>query len=79
MSYSDSRVSLLLPNLAILLASPKKDEEISEELAEMLGFDAIELVMEVLGNRLPLSYKVQLNVPSYTDYFALVYDDIPFS
>jgi antiviral helicase SLH1 len=41
-----------------LLSSPKKDEEISEELAEMLGFDAIELVMEVLSNRLPLSYKV---------------------
>jgi hypothetical protein len=58
-SYSDPLVSSLLPALATLLSSPKKDDEISEELAELFGFDAIELVMEVLGNRLSLSYKVQ--------------------
>ncbi|KAF8493511.1 Sec63-domain-containing protein [Gautieria morchelliformis] len=57
---SDPLISPLLPGLATLLSSPKKDDEISEELAEMFGFDAIELVMEVLSNRLPLSYKLAI-------------------
>lgn len=61
MSYSDPQISPLMSNLATLLSSPKKDEEISEELVEIFGFDAIELAMEVLRNRMPLSYKVQLN------------------
>lgn len=58
-AYSDPRTAPLIPSLAQLLSSPKKDEEISEEVAELLGFDAIELVMEVIRKRLPLSYKVK--------------------
>ncbi|KAF8592674.1 Sec63-domain-containing protein [Ramaria rubella] len=57
---SNPRVSPLLPALASVLSSPKKDEEISGEIADMFGFDAIELVMEVISNRLPLSYKLAI-------------------
>jgi len=43
------------------------DDEISEEVAELLGFDAIELVMEVISNRMPLSYKVRFIMPIETN------------
>ena len=76
MSYSNPQISPLLPNLATLLSSPKGDDEISEELAEMFGFDGIELVMEVLGNRLPLSYKVRAMV--FCDCYAVA-NDVIFS
>ncbi|PCH41279.1 Sec63-domain-containing protein [Wolfiporia cocos MD-104 SS10] len=41
----------LLPSLSSILASSRPDEAISEELAEMIGFDKIELVMKILANR----------------------------
>lgn len=41
----------LLPSLQYILASNKTDEEISVEAAELLGFENIELVTEVISKR----------------------------
>ncbi|KIJ37410.1 hypothetical protein M422DRAFT_260076, partial [Sphaerobolus stellatus SS14] len=57
---SDPHVSPIIPALSRILSSPKKDDEISEELVELLGFDALDLVMEIIGNRMPLSYKLAI-------------------
>ncbi|GJJ07269.1 hypothetical protein Clacol_001469 [Clathrus columnatus] len=53
--------SSLIPNiLSILSSNTKSDDEISTELVELLGFDLIELVMEIMSNRIPLSYKLAI-------------------
>ncbi|OJT11665.1 hypothetical protein TRAPUB_11807 [Trametes pubescens] len=44
-------VEHLLPSLVSLLSSTKPDDAISEELVEMIGFDNIELSMQLLANR----------------------------
>ncbi|EIW61251.1 Sec63-domain-containing protein [Trametes versicolor FP-101664 SS1] len=44
-------VEHLLPSLVSLLSSNKPDDAISEELVEMIGFDNIELSMQLLVNR----------------------------
>ncbi|KAI0335591.1 Sec63-domain-containing protein [Cubamyces sp. BRFM 1775] len=44
-------VEHLLPSLVSLLSSSKPDDAISEGLVEMIGFDNIELSMQLLANR----------------------------
>ncbi|KAI0660865.1 Sec63-domain-containing protein [Cubamyces menziesii] len=44
-------VEHLLPSLVSLLSSSKPDDAISEELVEMIGFDNIELSMQLLAKR----------------------------
>ncbi|KAI0638306.1 Sec63-domain-containing protein [Trametes polyzona] len=44
-------VEHLLPSLVSLLSSSKPDDAISEELVEMIGFDNIELSMQLLARR----------------------------
>ncbi|KAI0775993.1 Sec63-domain-containing protein [Trametes elegans] len=44
-------VEHLLPSLLSLLASSRPDDAISEELVEMIGFDNIELSMQLLAKR----------------------------
>ncbi|KII95222.1 hypothetical protein PLICRDRAFT_661155 [Plicaturopsis crispa FD-325 SS-3] len=41
----------LLPSLRKILASSSSDDAISAELAELIGFEDIELVMQILNNR----------------------------
>ncbi|TCD67667.1 hypothetical protein EIP91_012033 [Steccherinum ochraceum] len=47
--------SSLLEPLNILLSSERPNDAVSEELIEMLGFEAIELVMDVLSDRRTIS------------------------
>jgi len=42
------------------LASSRPNDAISEELLEMIGFDDIELVMEVLNERSALNLEVNM-------------------
>lgn len=44
-------VKPLIPALHSTLSSSRPDDDISEDIAELVGFDAIELVMEILDNR----------------------------
>ncbi|OCH90702.1 Sec63-domain-containing protein [Obba rivulosa] len=48
---SKPNVEPLLKSLLSTLSSPRPDDAISEELAELIGFENIELVMEILSNR----------------------------
>ncbi|KAH9850708.1 Sec63-domain-containing protein [Lenzites betulinus] len=59
-------VEHLLPSLVSLLESSKPDEAISEELVEMIGFDNIELSMQLLARRQDAvrALTVYLNGPS---------------
>ncbi|KAG9014090.1 hypothetical protein FRB90_005597 [Tulasnella sp. 427] len=41
----------ILPSLSAILLSDKSDDAISEEVLELLGFDEMDLVADVLGNR----------------------------
>lgn len=43
--------ALLLDSLRSALSSPRSNDDISTELVELIGFDDIELVMEILSNR----------------------------
>lgn len=46
-------------SLSDLLSSSKPDEAISEPLAELLGFEELDLVMEVLGDRPKVAQEVR--------------------
>ncbi|KAK7470778.1 putative steryl acetyl hydrolase mug81 [Stygiomarasmius scandens] len=48
---SKSNVERLLEPLLSTLSSDRRDEDISAELAELIGFEDIELVMEIIHNR----------------------------
>ncbi|KAI9056561.1 Sec63-domain-containing protein [Trametes sanguinea] len=48
---SKPEIEHVLPSLVSLLSSHKPDETISEELVEMIGFDNIELAMQLLAKR----------------------------
>ncbi|KAL7282501.1 hypothetical protein ACG7TL_003972 [Trametes sanguinea] len=48
---SKPEIEHVLPPLVSLLSSPEPDEAISEELVEMIGFDNIELAMQLLAKR----------------------------
>ncbi|KAJ3810639.1 Sec63-domain-containing protein [Lentinula lateritia] len=52
-------VEHLLGSLQSILASPLHDDEISGELAELVGFDEIELVMDIIRNRHSLVQELQ--------------------
>ena len=43
--------SVLLDAISSALSSPRSDDAISEELFDLIGYDHIELVMEILQNR----------------------------
>jgi len=40
-----------MPALHLALSSSRPDDDISGDIAELVGFDDIELVMEILDNR----------------------------
>lgn len=48
----------LLQSLHALLSSSTPNEGISEELVEMIGFDEIELAMEILNERKSITNEV---------------------
>ncbi|KDQ64891.1 hypothetical protein JAAARDRAFT_241300 [Jaapia argillacea MUCL 33604] len=48
---SKPNIQQLLPTVQSILASSRPNEAISEELAEIIGFEDIELVMDILTNR----------------------------
>lgn len=53
-AYYTSRkpnVEPLLVTMQTILTSPRKDDDISGELAELIGYEDIELVVEILNNR----------------------------
>jgi hypothetical protein len=52
------RAESKLASLNALLSSSRPDDSISEELVEMLGFDEIELSMDILSSRNELSQEV---------------------
>ncbi|KAJ3862945.1 Sec63-domain-containing protein [Lentinula novae-zelandiae] len=52
-------VEHFLGSLQSILASPLHDDEISGELAELVGFDEIELVMDIIKNRHSLVQELQ--------------------
>lgn len=55
---SKSQIEPLLVSVHSLISSSRPNESISEELAEMIGFDEIELVMDMLNERTQLSQDV---------------------
>lgn len=56
-------VSSLLQPLNDLLSSERPNDSVSEEVVEMLGFDAIELVVDILNDRHSLSREVIVLLP----------------
>ncbi|KAJ3723103.1 Sec63-domain-containing protein [Lentinula raphanica] len=46
-----SNAEHLLGSLQAILASPRHDDEISNELVELLGFDSLDLVMDIIKER----------------------------
>ena len=57
---SKPHIQPLLSALYAVLASSRPNDAISEELLEMIGFDDIELVMEVLNERSALNLEVNM-------------------
>ncbi|KAI0082569.1 Sec63-domain-containing protein [Panus rudis PR-1116 ss-1] len=55
---SKPNIVAVLSSLMSTLSSSRPDEVISEELAETIGFDEIELVMEILANRQQVAKEV---------------------
>lgn len=55
---SKPHVESLLVSINSLLSSSRPNESISEELAEMIGFEEIELALEILNERAALSQEV---------------------
>jgi hypothetical protein len=54
---------MFIPNIQSLLASSKSDDELSEELLEIIGYDDIELLTNIMPHRVALSEIVScLNV-----------------
>ena len=51
-------VAAILPSVLSILASGKSDEMASIELAELVGFEEIELVSELMTQRQSASSKV---------------------
>ncbi|EKM59388.1 uncharacterized protein PHACADRAFT_137065 [Phanerochaete carnosa HHB-10118-sp] len=60
---SKSQAAPLLVSLQSLLSSSRPNESISEELADIIGFEDIELAMEILESRSSLNREI-------TQYFA---------
>lgn len=48
----------MLPSICSILLSDKQDEVASIELAELVGFEEIELVSEIMANRRTAANKV---------------------
>ena len=51
--------SVLLDAVSSALSSPRSDDAISEELFDLIGYDHIELVMEILQNRASVVQEVR--------------------
>ena len=48
----------ILPALSTILSSKDSDESISEQVLEVIGFDDIELVTEILADRTSIAQAV---------------------
>ncbi|ESK97545.1 activating signal cointegrator 1 complex subunit 3 [Moniliophthora roreri MCA 2997] len=59
----------ILPSIHSLLSSNRSDDEVSAELVEILGFDDIELVMQVVSSRPSLVHEMEqlLTVHTFHD------------
>lgn len=53
-------VEPLLATLQSALSSSRPNDDISGEIAELIGFEDIELVMEILDNRMSVVQEVRL-------------------
>ncbi|KAG9002686.1 hypothetical protein FRB94_003721 [Tulasnella sp. JGI-2019a] len=60
---SKPNLETLLPTLAGLLVSDQSDDAISEEVLELLGFDEMDLVSEVLQDRKRVSFELLNSEP----------------
>ena len=60
--HSKPNLEPLLPSLLSIISSSQPNETISEELVEMLGFEEIDLAMEVLDNRQEVTKEVSRDV-----------------
>lgn len=57
---SDPNRKQLAPALSQLLLSSSSDEAVSNEVVELIGFDEIELVMEIMAHRKAVGAQVWL-------------------
>ena len=60
--------SVLLDAVSSALSSPRSDDAISEELFDLIGYDHIELVMEILQNRASVVQEVR----EHSSHFCVV-------
>lgn len=56
--YRKPHMDTMLPSICSILLSDKQDEVASIELAELVGFEEIELVSEIMANRRTAANKV---------------------
>jgi hypothetical protein len=63
----------LLGSLYTVLSSDRRNDDISGEIAEMVGFDEIDLVMDILNERAAVAHEVGRYVPP-TQRFRLIVD-----
>ena len=67
----------MLQSLNIVLSSNSPDESISEELVEMVGYDDIELAMEILSERKTIASEVgPLNIYHLLSYAHILIPDL---
>ena len=67
----------MLQSLNIVLSSNSPDESISEELVEMIGYDDIELAMEILSERRSIASEVgPLNICHLLSYTQTLIPDL---
>jgi hypothetical protein len=59
LSFRKPNVEPLLDSLLAITSSSKPNETISEEVAEIIGYDDIELTMEILDNRTAITQEVR--------------------
>lgn len=60
--YSNPNIFPSLRPLLTIISSPQTDDEISAQLAELIGFDEIALVVDILENRSLVKEKVGRDV-----------------
>ena len=70
-------MSPVLHSLSDLLSSPRPDDAISEQLAEILGFEELDLAMEVLNDRQTVARDVCQLFELATEVVLSTSDDIP--
>lgn len=58
-------LSPLLGSIRAIISSNRGDDAISGELAEIIGFDEIDLVMDILKDRIGVAQEVLLQISLY--------------